>query len=432
MVNGVQLVENDLASLAHEKTMLVETSRGAELPPVLRNFWVASLLALAMMFVLREVTFRHFLGVRFTDLTEYTETFKLLHTAAFYRNPVTPSVAYPPFGAVLYAGLYSLGIPLGLYLGATIMWLVVLVWGVRRALALRGIAGWKATLFPLGILIASFPIAGLLQTGNIELFVWIFAACGLWLFLRGQNEAAAVLWALAAATKLYPIIFLVLLLPAKKYRAFAVGVAAFVGVSLLSMAWMGPSVGMAWHGSLQNVFGYQGHRVAQWNLHELAANHSAFGLAKFVATLSEFPLERLTLPYYALGAVVFAGAFFGRLAKMPVANQVLAVSVFMVMLPPVSYFYALVHLYAPWLMLVLLAVDAYRAGERIPGLKKTLWLFVPMFASFTLFTFPKVYLFGGLVQAMVLVVLFLFALIFPFEVPKYVTNIASREETVAS
>jgi hypothetical protein len=152
------------------------------------------------------------------------------------------------------------------------------------------------------------------------------------------------------------------------------------------------------------VFRYQGVRVGQWTLHELAANHSAMGLVKVAAMVAGVPLERLTLPYYVCGAAVFAWAFFARLWRMPVANQLLAVSAFMVMLPPISYFYTLVHLYAAWAVPVFVAVRAETAGPdgarlRVPGLGAVMALLVPLFGSFMLFTFPRVWLFGGLVQA---------------------------------
>ena len=103
---------------------------------------------------------------------------------------------------------------------------------------------------------------------------------------------------------------------------------------------------------------------------------------------------------------------------MPVANQLLGVSVFMVAFPPVSYFHALVHLYAPLLALLFVAMDAQKAGVRVRGLGLTVMLFVPLFASWTLFTFVRVWLFAGLVQAALLVALFVCALEYPFAVDK--------------
>jgi hypothetical protein len=408
------------------------------LPRILRMFWAASALFFVAMIVVGYIRYRmgfppsHYNplgGARYEDLTEYLRTYRLLHTTAFFGNPDTPPVAYPPFGAVMYAFDYCFPSPIGFYLATAFVWLTAGIWAVRRALIKNGMSAVTATLFPLTVVLASFPIAGLLQRGNIEIFLWIFAACGTWAYVREKDDAAAVLWGLAAAMKLYPIIFLALLLPRRRYRAFAVGVGTFVTASVVSMWWLGPSFAVVWKGSLRNVFGYQGVRVAQWNLHEIAANHSAFGLAKLVAMVTGFPLSRLTLPYYALGAMVFAFAFFKRLWKMPMANQLLAVSAFMLLLPPVSYFYTLVHLYAPWLVLVFVAIRADKAGVRIPGLQTTVLLSAPIFASFMLFTYPKVILFGGLIQAFMLIFLFLCALTFPFVEP---TPLAADTPAIAA
>lgn len=354
----------------------------------------------------------------FSDLLENMPTLRVVHTSAFWAGGIlTPSVAYPPFGAVLLGLLYATGRPSAVYVTLAAAWLLLAAWGIRRALLAQGIRPWTATLFPLTVAAVSFPIEGLIQRGNIELLLWIFAASGVWLFLRGHNRSAAILFALAAAAKIYPIIFLVLFWPRRQYRAFALGLSCFAAISLSSMAWLGPSLRMAWAGSLRNVFGYQGKRVGEWNLHELAENHSFFTWVKTVAVVSGHSAAHLTLPYYACGAVIFAALFFGRLSRLPVANQLLGVSTFMVLLPPVSYFYTLVHLYAPWLVLVLLAIRAARARVRIAGLSLTILLFVPVFACFTLFTFTRLLLFGGLMQCTCLVILLLCAALFPFAEP---------------
>ncbi len=127
--------------------------------------------------------------------------------------------------------------------------------------------------------------------------------------------------------------------------------------------------------------------------------------------------------YYVGGGLLFLAVFFGRLRKMPVANQLLGVSLFMVMLPTISYFHTLVNLYAPLLVLFFVAIRAERAGVRIAGLSTTILLFVPLFASFQLFTFPSVFLFCGVVQAVLLLLLFLYAVQYPFAVPASGTEI---------
>jgi len=404
-----------------------------KLPRELRGFWIASLAGLALTFVVGWLKWRagmsHFnwdplSDPLFADMMEYRASYGLLHTAAFFFNfPVHPwsspmwnPVAYPPFAAAVMAPLYAFPIPELLFLVVAGVWLVVLIAWASRSLMRVGIARSSAVLFPLTEVLVSFPIARLVHQGNIELVLWIFAALGVWAFLRDKNDAAAVLWGLAAAMKLFPIVLLALLLPRRKWHAFAEGIATFVGATVWSLWWLGPTIRVAWRGSIRNVFGYQGQRVGEWSLRELIANHSAMELAKVVALMARFPQAHLTLPYYVLGAVVLGAAFFGRLWKMPVANQLLAISAFMVVFPPISYYHALVHMYAPLAVLCGVALQAQRAGVTVRGLKGTMLLFVPLFVPFTVLTFPQVVLFCGLVQALALLALFFCALEYPFAV----------------
>src|SRR5206468_6354557 len=128
------------------------------------------------------------------------------------------------------------------------------LWCVRRALIESGIDRRIATFFPITLALICFPIERLVVQGNIEIFLWIFAAAGAWAYLRDRDVVAAIFWGLAAASKLYPAALLLLFLPQRKFRAFTVGLVVFVAVSLLSMMYLGPDVATAWKGSLQTVF----------------------------------------------------------------------------------------------------------------------------------------------------------------------------------
>lgn len=413
----------------------VGTPGRRQLPGALRAFWICSLAGFALTFI---VGWMKYLAGQtqfnwdplsdpvFGDLMEYPFTYNLLHTSAFFFNlparpmpyPVFAAVAYPPFAAAVMAPLYAVAIPELLFVAVSVAWLSVVVWWVRGRLVRAGISPVAATFFPLTSVLISFPIERLVHQGNIELVLWIFAAAGAWAYMRDYDDAAAVLWGLAAAMKLFPVILLILLLPRRRWRAFGIGIGTFVGVTVLSLWWLGPTIGVAWRGSLQNVFGYQGVRAAEWSLRELVANHSLINLVKMGALILQFPVANFTLPYYACGALLMGTAFFGKLWKMPVANQLLAVSTFMVMFPPISYYHALVHMYAPLLVLMFLAIRAGQANIHVQGLTLTVMLFVPLFASFTLLTFPRVLLFAGVVQGLVLGMLFLCALQYPFADPR--------------
>jgi hypothetical protein len=409
------------------------TAGRVRLPVELRAFWAASLTVFALTFVVGWLKWRAGLSrynwdplsdPLFGDLMEYPGTYKLLHSAAFFFNvagkpwayPMFSPVAYPPFAAAVMAPMYAFPIPEVVYLVVSGAWIAVLVGWAGRGLVRVGVAPATAVLMPLSLALISFPIERLVHQGNVEIVLWMFTAVGVLAFLRGHDDAAAVLWGLAAAMKLFPIVLLVLLLPRRKWRALVEGIATFVGATLWSLWWLGPSVRVAWAGTMVNVFRYQGARTAEWTLRELVANHSLMEVAKMGAMILRYPMGSLTLPYFGFGAVVLGAAFFGKLWKMPVANQVLGVSTFMVMFPPISYYHALVHMVAPLLLLGWIAMRAERAGMRVKGLMGTMLLFVPLFAPFTVLTYPTVFVYCGLVQALVLAVIFLCALEYPFAV----------------
>ena len=398
--------------------------RGDAVPRLLRQFWIGSIALFLLALVVGWI--EHRLGFpkvqynplgnrRHEDLLEFIPLYKTIHTAQFFQGVNHSRVSYPPLGAVIYAALYWTKHPVAVYRTLAALWLGAGIWGVARKLKAMGVGQWAAVLFPLTLVVTSFPIVGLLQQGNIELFMWISAAVGTWMFLSGREYEASVLWGVAGAIKLFPIILLAMLLPRRRWTAFAVGVLTFVAVTVWALWWLGPSISVAWHGSLQNVFGYQGARVTEWSWHEVAANHSAFGLIRFVAVLAKIPRDSLTVPYYLAGGVVLAAAFFLRLSKMPIANQLLGLTAFMVMFPPISFFYTLVHLYPAFLVLFFLGLHAERTGVHVNGLKGTVLTFLLLFASFTVMTFIKVLLFGGLIQALVLVMLFGASLQYRFE-----------------
>jgi hypothetical protein len=396
------------------------------LPKILRWFWIGSVGAFVLTLLVSYLEFRAgmnryrwipFDTPYFRDLLQVAPTIRLLHTADFFdpKNPLP--VAYPPFGAIQLALLYSFGRPVMFFLVLAVAALGLAVWDVRRALVENGIGRRTATLFSLTLVVVSFPIERLVVQGNIEIFLWIFAAAGAWAFLRNHDDVAAVLWGLAAASKLYPAALLVLFLPRRKFRAFTVGMLVLVAVSVMSMVYLGPDLAAAWKGSIHSVFGYQQLRAAELSTRELHANHSLFLLVKFAATVSGISPLMLVKPYYVCGGLLFAAVFFLRLRKMPVANQLLGASVFMLTLPTISYFHTLVNLYAPLLVLFFLAIRADRMGVQIDGLSTAILLFIPLFASFQLFTFPSVFLFCGIVQAILLLVLFLYAVQYPFAEP---------------
>ena len=360
------------------------------------------------------------------DLMEYPATFQLLHSAAFFDNGLPRALptamfsgfAYPPFAAVVLAPLYRTPVPVWIFLSVALCWLGAVFSWVRRALLHAGLAHSFAVFFPLLLALSSFPVQRLVHQGNIELLVWVFVAAGTYAFVKERHEVAAGLWGMAAAMKLYPFLLLILLVPKRQYRACLLGCTTFFSLSWLSLWWLGPTTAAALRGCTRGVLGYHQLRTAEWSLREVVANHSAFTLVKLCAHIAHVPSPKLVVPYYLCGAGVFLWVFFGRLARLPVPNQLLAVTVCMLVAPAISYYHTLVHLYAPLLLLTFVAIEAKRVGVKIAGLQGTLLLFIPLCMPYTLVAFPRLFAFWGLVQLAALSSLFLCALQYPFPLPR--------------
>lgn len=354
----------------------------------------------------------------FGDLLEYVPTFRLVHTPAFFQHVRTSAVAYPPFGAAVFAMLYKTGDAVRAFLLVALVGVCGAIGALRRKLVAYGLRPRLASPFLMTLALTSFPLWRLIPQGNIELFLVIFTAVGIWAYLRGYDDAAAVLWGLAAAMKLFPIVLLVLFVPRRNVRALLVGVGTFVGATVASLRYLGPTIAIAWRGTLTNVFGYQGLRDGEWTKRELVSNHSWYTLSKVVvAKVAGGAPGTLAKPYYVCGAVLFAVVFFGRVRRMPVANQLVVVCLFMLLMPPVSYFHPLTNLYAPWFVLLFLAIRAERAKVHVPWLHATILLFLPLFWSFTLYSDPKLSIYGALVQCCLMTVLFVVGVAFPFAEP---------------
>jgi hypothetical protein len=107
--------------------------------------------------------------------------------------------------------------------------------------------------------------------------------------------------------------------------------------------------------------------------------------------------------------------YFFRIRNMPIINQILIFCVASVLVTPVSYDYTLLHLYIPWAILVFFALD--HASNVIPGLKAAFIFFALATSAETeLIVFHHT--FGAEFKCIVLVLLAVIALRFPFRMPQ--------------
>ncbi len=353
---------------------------------------------------------------RFTDYRTYFIRFhRFFHKPEFFKQYADRDLSYfsyPAPAAMVYWCFYHLWHYILAFVALAAAWSIGLAWGLFCVLELRGVERRIAAGIAFVMLAAAFPVHFMIERGNIELVVWIAVFCGLYLYLRGRDGAAAVLLGIAASIKIFPVIFCGLLLQRRSYGALALALVAAATATLLSLWFAGPTIAIAFHGFNHTVANYQQSYSIPARVADVGMDHSFFALTKVVGRELGFTYQNWLHPYYGIAGCIALALFFGRALRMPVANQILYIMIMAVGLPPNSFDYTLVYLYAPWAALCLVAFEAQRRGVIVPGLTALFLCFVPLFAPFSLFVRHDVR-FGGQIQTVSLLILLIADLVYP-------------------
>jgi hypothetical protein len=124
--------------------------------------------------------------------------------------------------------------------------------------------------------------------------------------------------------------------------------------------------------------------------------------------------------YMAVAAAAGLILYFWRIRTLPRANQILALTVASIMLPPVSGDYTLIHLYIPWGVLVLISISLKNA-HKVRGLVLSFSCMAFLMApeSFAVIYGIRI---AGQLKAIVLLILFIVSITYPFEEPASVAD----------
>jgi hypothetical protein len=404
------------------------------MPPLLIQFWVGIMALTALSVACAIVMTRlhhspHPWGVPFFwgddvgfDLTVFRERFLHFRQPGFWNLYTIPLIYPAPIGVVL-ALLFQLPHPLAVYLIVCVAgvagWIIWLV----RNLAAQQVAPGPATIFALTVAATSWPLWVLFNTANLEGLVAILLATGILAFLARRWWLAATLIGLAGAMKLFPLILLALLLSQRRYREFAAGLAVALATTIFSLAILGPSIPEA----QRNLSA--GLRIVT-NADALAptstgpdTNHSLYVVVRYAVLLAHHrhphdaaadpkPIAAILRPayntYLLLAALAGIAAYFLRIRHLPLLNQILALTLCAVTLPPVSRDYTLLHLLVPFGLLCLAAAS----DEGQPGLRACFVCFAFIFTAGTCFNFgPSL---ASPIRAVFLLALLVFTLKYPF------------------
>jgi hypothetical protein len=309
---------------------------------------------------------------RFGDLWHYRPLFQYFHTAQFFLS--ADRFAYPAPCAVLLAMLYSFGSQTHTVFNVALVGTMVLSAVLfRRALMRFGISPAEALLLPAVLALTSYPWHMLYDRGNLELFVYIFLAAGVWAYLGGRPVLAAALWGLAGAMKLYPLVVLAVFFQRHALRSLLAGAASAAAALVGSFWYVGPTIKTAALGTVSGLTGFVGHYAGSARRSELNFDHSILGSIKEVLSLNFLHLGQdwptLGRVYEGVIAVVATIVYFRWVRRIPELNQLCLFLVALVLLTPISYDYTLVHTYLIMGIVAAAYLQATRAGRPFAGAK---------------------------------------------------------------
>ena len=358
---------------------------------------------------------------RFNDLTDYYGTILNLAAGAGGEslNLGLPVFNYPAPALYVYAFFIRLfpDPAFALICFDCVMILTGLLVLTRALLKRRAVeARWIYAAVLMAVL-GAYPFGLMLITANLEGVVWSFTFLGFAFFVAESYPASALFWAAAVCIKPFPALFFFLLLGRRRYKETA---AAFVAVCLANVAALealGPTIAIAYAALQRGVSRYFETYVAAVRIYEIPVDHSAFSCLKQVIRVLVHHESYVRVPQLAIAYEIFfpislllvlaCGVYFWR---KPILNQVFAIALLMMLVPPVSFDYTLATMYLVWGAFLIFLTGDVASGRVAFSLKKSLWILI----SFAVIMAPEPYLalhgdgFAGQVKALVMIGLLIF------------------------
>jgi hypothetical protein len=326
---------------------------------------------------------------QFHDLTNYAgKTAHLYHRAAALGDGF-PTYNYPAPAAFVYKALLHTfpGHPIRPYLvffAICILGFAFTAWRAGRASRVVRLS-FAAAIGTTAVL--GYPMWFTADRGNIEGVVWALSAAGLCFLLRARYGTAAVLIGLAISIKPFPILFLLLLLGRRKYKAAALGVATAGLVVFAALMALGPNPWKAYQDLMPGIRDHIAIHVDRMDPYwEERFEHSLLDGMKSAAltvemggihpdkaivevpklsddsTWEEHVVRPLVLiyPYVVIAGLGLLIVVFYR---MPMLNQLTALAVATTLIPPCSADYTLLHLYVPFGALLVFLTREVATGK---------------------------------------------------------------------
>jgi hypothetical protein len=352
---------------------------------------------------------------RFTDFTIFYPKLALFGDAQAFFSTKGGTYTYPAPLLLFNVGLFRLSQqPLAIYIIGMFFFGVLVgvvaflsITRKQRNGRLAALAGLVAGAF-------SFPFFFLLDRANLEGLVWVACTIGIYLFVKRYYYPAGVFLALAASMKIFPAVLLLLFFSKRRYKEFLFSGALIIAFTLIALWITGPSIMGALQGLSKGIDRNRNIEVILFSPPEIGFDHCLFSFVKWVAFLNTPDLQsygnliRKILPFYAFFVVSgFLIIYFARLRRMPMLNQVIVLVALSVMLPYSSNEYTLVHLIAPFVLLLMFLTNDVASGYVELTRKQVLALLIPFAFLFAPMSYLIFFIagFGGQVKGVALIYL---------------------------
>ena len=356
----------------------------------------------------------------FIDFTPYIHLFANFHSRSFfdpfrlmYPAPAVVSyrllllgggVRHPHFATWRFVGIM-----------VATSWILMLL--VGRSLVRRGLAPRSTIKFLLATYFLSFPFWFEVHQANLEFVVWIVIIVGLWAFWTDRSYLAAAMFGVAISMKIFPFMYLGLLVARKEFRQ-AVFALFVTGATTITSLWLVcPDIRYSLQQTNIGVDLFRKMYVLGLRPLETGYDHSLFCLFKRMLPRLPRPhhFQQFFMAYAVVAAICGFYLFFTRIRKLPVVNQILCLSVAAILLPPTSYDYTLLHLYAPFVLLVFVLLEQTMKGsdKTLPGIPLAFALFAFLLSAQEEFIYHGLR-YAGQLKAIALLALFAVALRYPF------------------
>jgi hypothetical protein len=356
-------------------------------------------------------------GLIFGDLRFFRSKFPFFHSHAFFAHG--QPLPYPAPAAAIYKIFFPSSSPLAHGPLPTLAFLLVaLILSVgmltllHRALVARRLAPGSATWLCIGVYIFSFPLWFAVHEGNIEIFVWLALCIALWAHWTSRSWIAALFIALATALKLYPIVFMGLLLARKQYRQLAVSLLCTAAITVAGLWLVCPDIPYSWHQTYLAIGTLSQEHLITLNPINSGFDHTLWVLFKQLLPRLPAParLNHLLALYMVLAAVAGTALFFFRIVKLPLANQILCLTIAAILFPPVSFDYTLLQLYVPFALILFAALQQRDRPSRVLTISLALFAFVLSPQSEFILHGMRI---AGSLKAVALSALFVLGAVFP-------------------